>query len=85
MLLPPPKHYPRLGCACDCLQMKERLASAVDEIREIMASIHRVFEQDSEDVQREWVRFTQKVDRKLEDALRHVIKKSLQVGHADRV
>ncbi len=60
--------------------MKERLVSAVDEIREIMASIHRVFEQDSEDVQREWVRFTQKVDRKLEDALRHVVKKSLQVG-----
>lgn len=53
--------------------------SAVDEIRDIMASIHRVFEQDSEEVQREWVRFTQKVDRKLEDALRHVIKKSLQV------
>ncbi|GIM07381.1 hypothetical protein Vretimale_11536 [Volvox reticuliferus] len=59
-------------------KIKDRLVSAVDEIREIMAGIHRVFEQDSEEVQREWVRFTQKVDRKLEDALRHVIKKSLQ-------
>ncbi len=39
----------------------------------------QIFEADSEEVQREWVRFTQKIDKKLEDALRHTVKKSLQV------
>lgn len=38
----------------------------------------QIFETDSEDVQREWVRYTQKVDKKMEEALRHTIKRSLQ-------
>eukprot|EP00983_Pelagomonas_calceolata_P094311 1157875-Pelagomonas_calceolata.AAC.1 len=37
----------------------------------------------SEEVQREWVRYTRKVDKKLEDAVRHMVKRSLQrVAHA---
>jgi hypothetical protein len=40
----------------------------------------QIFEGDSEEVQREWVRFRQKVDKKMEDALRHTVKKSLQVS-----
>ncbi len=42
----------------------------------------QIFEADSEEVQREWVKYTQKVDKKLEDALRHTVKKSLQVRAA---
>lgn len=58
--------------------MTEKLVHAVSEIKGIMASIHEIFKSDSEEVQREWVKFTQKVDKKMEDALRHTIKKSLQ-------
>lgn len=61
-------------------QVKEKLVASVGEIREIMASIYRVFEADSEEVQREWVKYTQKVDKKMEDALRYTVKKSLQVS-----
>jgi dynein heavy chain len=62
------------------VQMREKLVNAVDEIRTVMSSIYDIFRADSEEVQREWVRFTQKVDKKMEEALRHTIKKSLQVG-----
>ena len=60
--------------------MREKLVHAVDEIRSVMTSINEIFKSDSEEVQREWIRFTQKVDKKMEEALRHTIKKSLQVG-----
>ncbi len=63
-----------------CTQIREKLVAAVGEIGETLRGIHRIFEQDSEEVQREWVRFTQKVDRKLEDTLRMVIKRSLQAS-----
>jgi dynein heavy chain len=52
--------------------------SAYEEIRRTLEEIYTFFEGDSEDVQREWVRFTQSVDKKLEDALRHTVKRSLQ-------
>lgn len=61
------------------LQIQEKMVAAVSEIKECMDSIHRVFEQDSEEVQREWVRYTQKIDKKVEDAIRYTVKKSLQV------
>lgn len=38
----------------------------------------QIFEADSEEVQREWVRYTQKVDKRMEEALRHTVKRSLQ-------
>ena len=71
----------RAACAVACLQVREKLVHAVDEIKEVMASAYRIFENDSEEVQREWVRYTQKVDKKMEDALRYTVKKSLQVRH----
>ena len=64
-------------------KMRDKLVHAVDEIRTVMSSIYEIFKSDSEEVQREWVRFTQKVDKKMEDALRHTIKKSLQVSFGD--
>ncbi|KAG1668463.1 hypothetical protein FOA52_005236 [Chlamydomonas sp. UWO 241] len=58
--------------------MREKLAAAVDEIKATMSSVREIFRGDSEEVQREWVRFTAKVDKRMEDALRHSVKKSLQ-------
>ncbi|KAF5831208.1 dynein-1-beta heavy chain, flagellar inner arm I1 complex [Dunaliella salina] len=57
---------------------REKLVAAAEEVIEIMASIYKIFEADSEEVQREWVRYTNKVDKKLEDAVRHMVKRSLQ-------
>jgi dynein heavy chain len=62
----------------DYLQAKERLVGSVQEIQQTLAELHVYFEADSEDVQREWVKFTAKVDRKVEGALRHTVKRSLQ-------
>jgi len=57
---------------------REKLVAAAEEVTEIMANIYKIFEADSEEVQREWVRYTRKVDKKLEDAVRHMVKRSLQ-------
>eukprot|EP00232_Nephroselmis_pyriformis_P029065 CAMPEP_0182867354 /NCGR_PEP_ID=MMETSP0034_2-20130328/8675_1 /TAXON_ID=156128 /ORGANISM="Nephroselmis pyriformis, Strain CCMP717" /LENGTH=4528 /DNA_ID=CAMNT_0024999703 /DNA_START=83 /DNA_END=13669 /DNA_ORIENTATION=- len=51
---------------------------AYNEIREQMAATYEFFAGDTEEVQREWVRYTMKVDKKMEDALRYTVKKSLQ-------
>jgi len=45
-----------------------------------LREMHAAFEGDGEEVQREWVRFTQRVDKRLEEALRATVKRSLQVG-----
>lgn len=52
--------------------------SSFKEVQQTLAEIHTFFEADGEDVQREWVSFTQKADKKVEDALRHTVKRSLQ-------
>lgn len=61
-----------------CLQAKERLVRAYEDIKDTLAAIYKFYEADSEEVQREWGRFTQNVDKKLEEALRHTVKRSLQ-------
>lgn len=40
--------------------------------------MHTFFESDGEEVQREWVRFTAKIDKKVEAVLHHAVKRSLQ-------
>ena len=55
-----------------------RFQRAYEEIKKYMASTYQIFGSDSEDVQREWLNFTRKIDKKLEDALRTTVKKSLQ-------
>lgn len=40
--------------------------------------MHTFFESDGEEVQREWVRFTAKIDKKVEGVLHHAVKRSLQ-------
>ncbi|WIA33430.1 hypothetical protein OEZ86_006562 [Tetradesmus obliquus] len=57
---------------------KERLVSSLWEIQTTLAELHDLFEGDGEEVQREWVKFTVKADKKVEDALRHTVKRSLQ-------
>lgn len=52
--------------------------AAHKDITDILAGIYKFFAADSEEVQREWVRFTQKIDRQIETALRYTVKKSLQ-------
>ncbi len=44
----------------------------------VLEGVREIFRSDSEEVQREWVKFTQKLDKKVEEALRYAIKKSLQ-------
>jgi len=51
-------------------QVKGRLTRSHAEVVAALASVRQFFEGDSEEVQREWVRYTAKVDKKLEDALR---------------
>jgi dynein heavy chain len=59
-------------------QATARLVDAHAGIHAALADMHAAFSGDGEDVQREWVRFTQRVDRRLEDALRATVKRSLQ-------
>ncbi|GMH41208.1 hypothetical protein BSKO_09118 [Bryopsis sp. KO-2023] len=59
-------------------QVKQFFEQSYVEIKDTMSSIYKFFETDSEEVHREWVRFTRKIDKKMEDALRHTVKKSLQ-------
>lgn len=59
-------------------QVKQFFERSYGEIKEAMSLISKFFETDSEEVQREWVRYTGKIDKKMEDALRHTVKKSLQ-------
>jgi dynein heavy chain len=60
------------------VQAKERLVSSFKKIQSTLADLHDLFEGDSEEVQREWVKFTVKADKKVEEALRHTVKRSLQ-------
>ena len=55
-----------------------KFSEAHREMRENLAKTHETFANDSEDVQAEWVKHTRKVDKKLEDALRTTVKRSLQ-------
>jgi dynein heavy chain len=60
------------------LAMRERLSRLVEEVKEAIDQVRETFSKDSEEVQREWVKFTQKIDKRVEDSLRHCVKRSLQ-------
>ena len=57
---------------------KQKFERAFEEIKKYMTSTYQIFSGDSEEVQREWLNFTRKIDKKLEDSLRTTVKKSLQ-------
>ena len=43
------------------VQVQERFRSAYQEVKTTMAQLYSFFQADSEEVQREWLKFTQKV------------------------
>jgi dynein heavy chain, axonemal len=60
------------------LQAKQRLIAAHERVRATLMELHTPFSADSEDVQREWVRFTVRVDKRMEEALHQTVRRSLQ-------
>lgn len=43
------------------VQVQERFRNAYQEVKTTMAQLYSFFQTDSEEVQREWLKFTQKV------------------------
>lgn len=54
-----------------------RFQSAAEDIREQLETIRGMFATDGDEVQLEWRKFTQRVDKRMEDALRATVKRSL--------
>lgn len=61
------------------VQMKAFLTETSQSFTESMKKIYSIFESDSDEVQREWVRFANRVDSKLETALKKCVRRSLQL------
>jgi dynein heavy chain len=59
-------------------QAKRRLWQDFQEVHHTLAEMHTFFESDGEEVQREWVRFTARIDKKVQAVLHHAVKRSLQ-------
>lgn len=59
-------------------EIKEVCSRASAQIKEAMDRIYTFFEKDSDEVQLEWTRFTQRVDSKVEGSLKSTVKRSLQ-------
>ena len=59
-------------------EVKEKLKSAHDEIKTLMASSYEMFNNDMEEIQREWQRYVVRIDKMVEDGLRGTVRKSLQ-------
>ncbi|KAK9846646.1 hypothetical protein WJX81_008333 [Elliptochloris bilobata] len=57
--------------------MQARLERAHAGIVEVLQHLYTFFASDSDEVHREWARFTVKVDRRVEDALRGAVRRSL--------
>ncbi|KAI9356982.1 dynein heavy chain and region D6 of dynein motor-domain-containing protein [Zopfochytrium polystomum] len=61
----------------------QKLSSAHSTIVGILETMHHVFKNDSREVQAFWVKFVEKIDAMLEDALRTSVKRSLlELGRA---
>lgn len=60
------------------VQAKQRLWQDFQEVQHTLAEMHTFFESDGEEVQREWVRFTARIDKKVQAVLHHAVKRSLQ-------
>lgn len=72
-------HHPVLCVPCgSARQAQQRLLTDLQEIQHTLVEMHTFFESDGEEVQREWVRFTAQVDKKVEAVLHHAVKRSLQ-------
>ena len=58
--------------------IKAKFSSLVKDIKDVMSTTYETFANDSDDVQEEWMKYTEKVDKKMSDALKQTVKKSLQ-------
>ena len=58
--------------------VSQQFQKCFKEIKTTMKQTHMIFAHDPEDVQQEWLKYTKKVDRQMEEALRVTVKKSLQ-------
>ena len=59
-------------------QMCQQFTKCFKEIKDTMAHTYLTFANDPEEIQAEWLKYTNKVDKRLEEALRTTVKKSLQ-------
>ena len=65
-----------IEATCDIrsvMQAQERFRNAYQEVKITMAQLYSFFQADSEEVQREWLKFTQKVCFHLLPALRTIL------------
>eukprot|EP00736_Rhodelphis_marinus_P013382 Rmarinus@m.14828 len=58
--------------------VRAQLVATHEDIINVLRATYEYFQADGDDVQREWEKYTEKVDRMLEDALRQTVKRSLQ-------
>lgn len=59
-------------------KVRRALEATHSEVKTTMLNAFEYFRTDAEDVQAEWQRFVEKIDRMLEDSLRTTVKRSLQ-------
>ena len=59
-------------------EVKEKLKTAHEEIKQLMDKSYHMFANDMEEIQREWQRYVVRIDRMVEDGLRGTVRKSLQ-------
>lgn len=58
--------------------VSQQFQKCFKEIKSTMKATFQIFSHDPEDVQQEWIKYTKKVDKQMEEALRVTVKKSLQ-------
>ncbi len=59
-------------------KMKDKIDKLHKEIQDLAKTTYEVFRHDSLEVQKEWITFTEKIDKAVESALRQMVKRSLQ-------
>eukprot|EP00163_Fabomonas_tropica_P002875 TRINITY_DN1232_c0_g1_i1.p1 TRINITY_DN1232_c0_g1~~TRINITY_DN1232_c0_g1_i1.p1 ORF type:complete len:4516 (+),score=1594.38 TRINITY_DN1232_c0_g1_i1:127-13674(+) len=58
--------------------VREKLRRYHEEIKEIMQGTYEYFKHDTDKVLMEWMKYTEKIDKKIEESLRTTVRKSLQ-------
>jgi dynein heavy chain len=59
-------------------KVEKQLTLSAEKITELLLSSYQYFESQGADIQREWRHYVEKVDRRVEDALKRAVKTSLQ-------
>lgn len=59
-------------------QVRRSLLTAFENIKSTLVKQYEVFKEDGKEVQTQWVRYTEKIDKMIEESLRTAVKKSLQ-------